>query len=375
MNAISKKVIIETALSMGFERAVIAALSPMEAERKVYENWLSLGYGAGMQYLHRNPEKRNNPGSLCPEAYSAILLFASYYTKVPEDPGPQFGRVASYAVGQDYHAVLPAKLAELKTRIEEKLQRPLLGKYFTDDVELYEQGLARRHGLGFTGKNSLLIGPRLAGSFHFIAELFTDIPLEADEPYVGTCGNCFRCGAACPTSAIKDGASVDSNLCISYLTIENKGAIPEPLRKKIGSWVFGCDICQEVCPYNQRPPETRFREFRPDAGAGHYLNLFDILRIADKKEFLSIFGKTALTRPKRMGLIRNALTVIGNRLPACGEQVLYQFLCNEGNPMLAEHGLWALSCYDESRPLLRKLYDNGPASWRASVAKYLVDRS
>lgn len=341
---------------MGFQSAVVAALEPMELERKFYEAWLASGYAASMEYLKRDPEKRNSPRLLCPEAVSAVLLFASYYTKVPEDPGKQFGKVARYAVGLDYHRVIPERLAELKARIEEKLGRALLGKYFSDDVELFEQGLASRHGLGFIGKNSLLIGPRLQGSYHFVCEFFTDIPLIADIPYKGTCGNCIRCGAACPTNAIVNEKTVDSNLCISFLTIENKGAIPLELREKLGEWVFGCDICQEVCPYNQAPPETSWKEFHPESGAGHYIDLFEILKIADKKHFSERFANSAISRPKRRGLIRNALVVIGNRKPDDGAKQVFNFLEQEEDQLLLEHGLWALSCFDEGRKLSAELY-------------------
>jgi len=375
MNSNPKKVIIDTALSMGFERVVVASLDPMEAERKIYENWLALGYAADMKYLHRHPEKRNSPRLLCPEAYSAVLLFASYYTEVPEDRGPQYGRVARYAVGRDYHTIIPSKLSELKALVEKKLDRPLLGKYFADDVQLFEQGLARRHGLGFLGKNSLLIGPRHSGSYNFVAEFFTDLPLEPDQSYDGTCGKCFRCGINCPTSAILAENTVNSALCISFLTIENKGAIPVPLRKKVGPWIFGCDICQEVCPYNHLPPETAWREFSPEAGAGHYLNLYDILKITGKKEFLGLFGHTPLSRPKLTGLVRNALVVMGNRLPDGGAPALYNFLESEPNLMLVEHGLWALSCFDEGTRLMKRLYESCPTGNKHLILPYLDPES
>lgn len=345
MNANPKKVIVDTALSMGFQSAVVASLEPMIAEQKFFEAWLDRGFASSMNYLKRDPEKRNSPALLFPEAYSAVLLFASYYTKVPDDPGPQFGRVARYAVGLDYHQVIPAKLEELKKRIEEKLNRPVLGKFFTDDVNLFEQGLASRHGLGFTGKNSLLIGPRMLGSYHFVAEFFTDIQMEADSVYEGSCGKCFRCGTACPTDAIVEEKIVDSNLCISFLTIENKGAIPIQLRQKLGNWVFGCDICQEVCPYNSKAPETPWQEFHPQNGAGHYLDLFEILKIENKSAFINRFGQTAISRPKRKGLIRNALVVIGNRKPRGGEDAIAQFLKTETDELLKEHAEWALSMY------------------------------
>ncbi|MBX9687454.1 MAG: tRNA epoxyqueuosine(34) reductase QueG [Candidatus Obscuribacterales bacterium] len=355
MNA--KSIIIETAHSLGFQKAVIASLEPLEAERLFYEAWLASGYAASMDYLKRNPEKRNSPALLCPEAYSAILLFASYYTKPPEDPGPQFGRVARYAVGFDYHLVLPQKLESLRAALEEKLGRAILGRVFSDDVELFEPALASRHGLGFTGKNSLIIAPGLDGSYHFIAELFTDIPLEADRPYKGTCGGCVRCLTACPTKAIVGEKTVDANSCISFLTIENKAAIPTHLRALLGPWVFGCDVCQEVCPYNQASPETAWSEFRPESGVGHYLNLFDLLKIQDKKQFLALFGQTPLARPKRKGLLRNALVVLGNRLPDSGQKKIFDFLLTEQEPLLLEHAIWALDLYSDSKPYLERLYE------------------
>jgi epoxyqueuosine reductase len=212
-------------------------------------------------------------------------------------------------------------------------------------VALYEQGLALRHGLGFRGKNSLIIGPKLMGSYNFIAELITDLPLEPDETYKGTCGQCFRCGDACPTGAIVDERTVDARLCISYLTIENKGGIPAELRPKMGSWVFGCDVCQEVCPYNQRPPETRWLEFQAAAGAGHYLNLFDLLDISTEDEFRARFLTSPVRRPKRRGLLRNALVVLGNQRPDGGFERIAKFLQRETDEMLVEHAQWALTQY------------------------------
>lgn len=365
-----KETIRSAALELGFQRAVIASLEPMHAERLFFEKWLAQGYAASMGYLSRDPEKRTSPQLLCPEAYSAIVLFASYYTEAPPDPGPEYGRVARYAVGQDYHLVLPQKLALLKARIEEQLNKPLLGKYYTDDVELYEQAFASKSGLGFAGKNTMIIGPKMMGSYHFVAEFFTDLQLEPDEPYKGTCGNCFRCASACPTEAIVSEGQVDSRLCISFLTIENKGGIPISLREKLGSWVFGCDVCQELCPYNQRPPITEWNEFQPSSGAGHFIKLCDILDLSNKKEFMSWFANTPLSRPKRFGLQRNALIVLGNRRPENGDEFLAMFLRKlskelgqnemrrEQTAILFEHACWALSRYPDTRGEIRSAAEN-----------------
>jgi epoxyqueuosine reductase len=341
-----KQTIKDIGASLGFQRVVIASLEPLEQERIRYRQWLMNDYAAGMEYLKRNPDFRTNPQLLQPQARCAIIVSASYYTTPPPSPGPQFGKVANYAVGLDYHAVLRAKLRELKARIETEIGRPILGKAYTDDVALHEQGFANRYGLGFAGKNTLIIGPKLMGSFNFIAELLTDLQMEADEKYVGTCGDCFRCATACPTNAIVEARSVDARVCISYLTIENKEGIPVELRGKVGSWLFGCDICQDVCPYNQRPPETNWKEFQPQSGAGHYIDLFELLQIPTEEAFRERFLPTPLRRPKRRGMLRNALVVLGNQRPARGDEMIAEFIKKETDPMLLEHAQWALSLYN-----------------------------
>jgi epoxyqueuosine reductase len=380
----TKQAIIEIAQSLGFQRTVIGSIQPMDAERKQYEHWLEQGFAAGMEYLKRNPHFRTSPQLLYPNSRSAIIVSVSYFTQVPPDPGPTYGRVARYAVGLDYHPVIRARLRELKARIEDKIGRPLIGKAFTDDVALYEQGYAARHGLGFSGKNTMVIGPKLSGSYYFIAELFTDLDLDADEPYVGTCGECFRCGTGCPTEAIIEGGLIDANLCISYLTIENKGEIPVRLRSKIGRWVFGCDVCQEVCPYNQRPPEAPWPEFQPTSGAGHYLNLLQLLEIRDDGEFKSRFGDSSpLRRPKRFGLMRNALVVLGNSLSRTNgeidvedrQQILAALqLCIKRveNPVLIEHAFWAIAQDADSKSLLMSsLNEAADPAIRARVSEYI----
>jgi len=340
-----KKTVNQVAESLGFSRAVIGSLEPMHSERAEFESWLSRGYASGMEYLKRNPQLRTSPQLLYPSAKSAIIVFASYYSEVPPYPADHYGRVARYAVGLDYHVVLRAKLRELKAILEDKLGRPLIGKAYTDDVALLEQAFAARSGLGFSGKHTLVIGPKLMGSYNFIAELFTDLEIEPDEPYKGTCGQCFRCGDICPTKAIVEPGTLDAGLCISYLTIENKDGIPEELRPMLGDWVFGCDACQEVCPYNQRPAKTTWKEFQPESGVGHYLDLYGLLEIKTDEEFHKRFVTSAVRRPKRRGLIRNALVVLGNKRPTGGADKLRNFLASEEDPMLIEHAAWALKQY------------------------------
>jgi epoxyqueuosine reductase len=366
-----KATICDAAAELGFERTVIGSLEPLETELVEFEAWLAKGYAAGMEYLKRNPHFRASPQLLFPGARSAIVVAASYYTEPPADPGPRFGRVARYAVGQDYHIVLKSKLIQLKERLEEKLDRPLMGRGYTDDVSLLEQAYAGRSGLGFKGKNTMIIGPKLTGSYHFIAELFTDLALEADQPYEGTCGRCFRCGDICPTRAITAAGTVDARLCISYLTIENKGGVPVEMREALGYWLFGCDLCQEVCPYNQRPPATPWVEFRPESGVGHFIDLLELLEIDSDSEFKRRFGTTPLSRPKRRGLLRNALVVLGNRRPGDVGPPLERFATGQPDSMLREHAVWALVRCGERR-VAHKLYEKeSDQTVKAEIAAYL----
>lgn len=395
----AKQRIVELGQTLGFNRLVIASPAPLsQGSLDFYEDWLERGYSAGMDYLQRDPRRRTEPLQTFPQARSIVVASVSYYTEVPEPPGDiVWGRVAGYAVGLDYHNVLRARLRQLSDLIDKELGRTVLRRAVTDDAALYEQALAERHGLGFVGKNTLVIGPKLSGTYNLIGELFLDLELEPDEPYQGTCGNCFRCGTACPTEAIVPASTnlaasamglaasavdlaasttknnnqafvVDANRCISYLTIENKGGIDLALREKVGDWVFGCDICQEVCPYNSKPPLTPWPEFYPERGAGHYLDLLGILNTSSQEEFRARFIASPVRRPKLRGLQRNSLVVLGNKLrlqerfsdKAPGDSKMQtasndperiiggvlDFLAASEDEMLVEHARWALSPED-----------------------------
>ncbi len=342
---------------LGFDLVQIGSLAPLDQELLHYQHWLDQGYSADMAYLQRDPERRVTPSLTFPAAQSVIIVSVSYFSQPPEVPSGSWGRVARYAVGRDYHAVIRSKLRDFCALIEKELGRKIARRPVTDDAALYEQALARRHGLGFVGKNSLVIGPKLSGSYNFIAELFVDFELEPDIEYTGTCGNCVRCIAACPTNAIKDGAEaamVDANLCISYLTIENKGGIALPLRSQLGDWVYGCDICQEVCPYNSKTRAAPWPEFSPENGVGHYLNLPDLLHL-DDQSFAQRFELSPLRRPKRRGLVRNALVVMGNQLAAHhadSEKIVEEvaaFSAREDDLLLVEHAAWALAQAQSSK--------------------------
>lgn len=355
--------IIDAGAKHGFHDIKVASIEPMHDDLVTYQAWLDAGYAADMAYLQRDPARRIAPAMSAPQARSVLILKVPYTsTSQPPPEDRVWGRVARYAVGLDYHDIIRTRLQRLSEGLADLISLSAI-RAATDDLALYEQALARRHGAGFIGKNSLLIGPKMSGSYHFIAELFVDLALEADIEYTGTCGSCFRCGTACPTDAIVGSGTVDSNLCISYLTIENKNGIDPNLRTRVGEWAFGCDICQEVCPYNaqiaslddKKSLERVWPELRPESGVGHYLDLLQLLALTDDESFRRLVGKSPLRRSKRRGLNRNALVVLGNWLGgrAATEaqrtrwhsrivQAIGQYIMQDRESMLLEHALWAL---------------------------------
>ncbi len=316
----------ESALAMGFNAVRFIPVKPLiDAEAKFLE-WRERGYAADMHYLLRENPINARPSELLANARSIIMLTAGYYSPAPPKPGPDWGRVSSYAVGRDYHKVLRSKIKELlaKPELQDIFAR---SRFFTDAVPLLEKSFAAEAGLGFQGRNTLLIS-RATGSYNFILEIITDLEFDYDtEPSElvskQSCGSCTRCIDICPTKALKleNGRGLlDSRLCISYLTIENRGEIPEELASSLGDLVFGCDICQDVCPYNHKDylrdlelaKSKIFPEFWPEAGVGHWLHLPSVLSIETEEEFYARFGGTPLARAKLSGLQRNARVVLKN---------------------------------------------------------------
>ncbi|HKJ00258.1 MAG TPA: QueG-associated DUF1730 domain-containing protein [bacterium] len=308
-----------------------------------YEAWLAADYAGAMGYLHRHAALKRDPRALLPEARSVLALAHPYEAPLPTAPdaAPR-GRVSRYAWGADYHGVLHAKLERLAAFIGEAAGHPVRSRPCVDSAPVMERELAARAGLGWVGRNAMLIHWRL-GSWLLLAELLLDLPLPPDVPSAprpgrpthpvpppgplaaamgGTdpdlresCGSCTACLSACPTGAIVGDKTVDARRCLSYLTIELKGPIPVPLRPALGEWVFGCDICQEVCPWNRRVPTLAAGTepaFRATAEAAHP-SLVALLGL-DDAGFRARFRHTPLWRPRRRGLLRNAAIVLGNRL-------------------------------------------------------------
>jgi epoxyqueuosine reductase len=290
------------ARSFGFSFVGISKAERLDEEARRLEQWLNEGQHGEMGWMENHFEKRVDPRLLVPGAKSVVSLMYNYY---PSEKAVQSDslKIARYAYGEDYHFVVKKKLRALVEAMEEAFERPIEGRCFTDSAPVMERDWARRSGLGWMGKNTLLIHPR-AGSYFFLAELIIDVPMAADSPISDHCGRCRRCIDACPTDAIADeGYRLDASKCISYLTIELKDEIPAEFKGKMEDWIFGCDICQEVCPWNRFSEPHDEPAFEPSPRLPE-MSRSDWAELTEDV-FRKLFRKSAVKRTKYAGLKRN----------------------------------------------------------------------
>jgi epoxyqueuosine reductase len=290
------------ALRLGFSEIGFSPARELIEDKERLSKWLEQGYNAGMGYMANHFEKRVNPALLVEGSLSVITVLFNYN---PHDSqlSQKAPKISRYAYGLDYHDTLRKKLSSLFDFIRDNLYPQLEGRFFVDSAPLLERSLAVRAGLGWIGKNSMLINPKL-GSYVFIGELVVNMELPYNEsPMTDRCGGCAKCVDACPTQAILPHREIDGNKCISYLTIENKAEIPESFEGKLQGWAFGCDICQEVCPWNRKAPPTNEPDFSPSQAL-----------LAMNKEawneltpegFSKLFKGSPVKRAKYSGWVRN----------------------------------------------------------------------
>jgi epoxyqueuosine reductase len=327
----------------GFELAGVAAASP-PAEAAYYQHWVSQGFAGEMGYLtDRRAGIRNDPRNLLPSARSVISVGKLYNSPHPYSTrfqASELGWISRYAWGADYHDALRGGLTRLVNRLREN--RDFEYKICVDTAPLLERTFARRAGLGWIGKNTCLINQQM-GSWFFLGELLVSLELEPDAPPPDRCGTCTRCIDACPTAAIVPGCedgptwALDSRLCISYFTIELRSSIPSAVRPEIGNHVFGCDICQDVCPWNNSSPvstEPAFtaREFAPP---------LERLANLTEEEFRDIFRGSPIRRSRYAGFLRNVAVAMGNARSEKFREPLEK-LAQSPDPLVAEHARWAL---------------------------------
>jgi epoxyqueuosine reductase len=359
----AKRILEKRARGAGFDLVGVTRADPLEEGGQRLREWQEAGMAADMGYMRRPVELLSDPRKLQKSAKSVVSLGVSYYPgEHPENTGDG-GRVARYAWGRDYHEVIKERLFRLRKGLEVELGVRIKARGFTDAVPLLERSAAQHAGLGFFGRNSCLINDRV-GSYFFIADLVVDLYLEPDAPGTGTCGRCTRCMDKCPTGAIRAPGVVDARLCISYLTIENRGEIPRDLRPLVGDWAFGCDICQEVCPYNKRKAtRSRWPEFSEEAGAGPYLELEDVLGIRTDEEFERRFAGTPLSRPGRAGLLRNCSVAAGNLGLEKAVPALVRCLREDSSPLVRGHAAWALGEIGGAETALRDAAERESDPW------------
>lgn len=332
------------------------------AELEQYSEWLARGYAGDMKYLE--DARRREPGLVLQNLRSAIVCALNYNSGYPYSTAavadtaadvPR-GWISRYAWGRDYHEVMWEKLNALVAALREKFPEPFFARAFADTGPIAERVFARHAGLGWLGKNTLLLNENL-GSWFFLGVIFTSLELApslgpAESPAPDLCGNCRQCLDACPTGALLEPYVLDARRCISYLTIELRGNIPERFREPMGWQVYGCDICQDVCPFNHATPVDRIAEFQPrqlSSGESLFRPSLEWLAGMSEGEFREVFQGSAVKRAKWAGLVRNACIALGNSRPQRNTQEhkricgLLKRLAESTISTIAESALWALS--------------------------------
>ncbi len=338
----------ERAAKLGFSLAgVCPAATPPGVAR--LDKWLAAGYAGQMHYLAERRDAYADPARVLDGVRSIVMLAMNYHTAEPVAPVPGQGRISRYAWGDaDYHDHIHDRLHALADFLRDELPAAHV-RGVVDTAPLLEREFAQLAGLGWIGKNTLLLN-RSQGSWFFLAALLTDAELIYDEPHEADhCGTCRACLDACPTQAFPQPYVLDATRCISYLTIELRDSIPAELRPGIGEWLFGCDVCQEVCPWNSHAPISDECEFQPrrDANPLDLISLFDL----DDAAFRARFRHTPLWRPRRRGLLRNAAIVLGNRPMPAAIPALVRGL-NDEEPVVRAAAAWALG--QNSQPAARE---------------------
>ena len=327
------------ARSIGFHLVGVTTPEPFPQAELDITRWLDGGHQGDMAWLNTARTRlATRPRELLPDARSLIVVGVSYRTVEPE-PGPG-GRVARYAWGNDYHDAMKHRLRQLATFLDARVERAVRSRVFVDDGPLVERDAALRAGLGFRGKNTNLLTP--IGSYVFLGALLTDVELDIDQPVPKDCGACRLCIDACPTDALDSAYHLAAERCIAYLTIEHRGAIADDLRPRLGEWVFGCDVCQEVCPYNAsgRGRPRGWPEFEPRQGTR--VDLEALLAI-DDDTFRETFRGSPIKRAKRRGLARNAAIALGNAGRAEARPALERAASEHPDPLVRDAAAWAAS--------------------------------
>jgi epoxyqueuosine reductase len=331
-----RETLTRAAYEQGFVLVGFARLRPLDEREEFYRRWLAGGGHASMAYLAKEPELRFDPRRLDTRYRSIVSLgypYAQRATPTVDWRTEMRGRIAAYALGRDYHDVVKRR-ARAVGNVIRQLRPGSVTRTYVDTGPVFERDWASQAGIGWFGKNTMMLN-REQGSYFFLAEIFTDVEFEATtEPYRDHCGSCRRCLDLCPTGALADGYVMRSELCISYQTIENRGAIPRELRSRLGNWIFGCDICNEVCPWNSA--------LAANDEVDDLLPRLPELLALDEQQFGVRFTASAVKRAKRRGLLRNVAIALGNTRNPEAVAPLARSIQAESEPLIRSHAAWAL---------------------------------
>jgi len=342
MNELSQQ-IKQWGLELGFQQVGISDTNLQQAEQRL-QHWIAQGYHANMDYMHKHGLKRSRPALLQPETVSIISVRMDYLPEAQESientlNNPVAGFISRYALGRDYHKVLRKRLQKLAQRIEQEIG--IFGyRAFVDSAPVLEKAIAEKAGLGWIGKHSNIINKK-AGSWFFLGEIYTSIPLSIDTPSTNHCGQCTACIDICPTQAIIAPYQVDARKCISYLTIELKDSIPEALRPLMGNRIYGCDDCQLICPWNRFARLSTETDFNPryNLNAQHLIELFNW----SETEFLTKTEGSAIRRIGYEQWLRNIAVALGNAPASTEITATLNNKINHPSELVKEHVIWALN--------------------------------
>lgn len=333
----------KTAADHGLSVSAVTSVDPFPEAAAVLHDRIDRGHLDGMDWFtHERVDVSADIRNLHPTARSIVSVGLAYWSGPSEKPddGVPRGRISRYAWGRDYHRVIKKRMKALHRDMEETLGQRIEARFLVDTARVIERAVAARSGLGWYGKHSCIIVPG-HGSWVLLGELVLDIPLMPDAPLNQDCGRCRICLDTCPTGAIVDAYTVNAPTCISYLTIEERGWIPRDLRPKMGDWVYGCDVCQNVCPYTRAARVTDDADMAPTNIENAYPSLRWLLRMTEK-EFGDAYFGTPVPRTKRRGLARNAAIALGNIGTDCDIPALAEALTTHDEPLVRGHSAWAI---------------------------------
>ena len=333
-----KEIVKQLAFELGFDLVGVCEAEKFQAHRSVVLQRMQDGLMEDLPwYSPARVIRGTDPLTLLPEARSIISLAMSYNISENVRLDVSKGRVARYAWGDDYHKVMKTRMKEFVSQLSQNIQTEVLGRWYVDDGPMLDRAVAQKAGLGWFGKNTNILSSEF-GSWIFLGQVLTDLELEPDEPVKKNCGSCVKCITSCPTGAIVAPYVIDNKRCISHLTIENRGAIPKKFRSYMSDWVFGCDICQDVCPVNVSALYSSEQAFKKKRFTT--LELLDILSLTES-EFQQRFLRSPIKRAKLEGLKRNACVALGNSRDNSAVSSLVKILQHE-TPLVRAHAAWAL---------------------------------